>query len=260
MSAPPPPRPLLRKGSAAAGANKLRAAPFLRSSSPPLLPSCSSLAAPLPSLLPSSCRGGSYRREARWCRAAPPPFPPLRPPPLLLAAPLSLRLPLIAAPRCSSLLCQGGSYRREARWCRAAPPPFPPLRPLPPSGSPLAPLLLSLLLLPGRPAPLAAPLHLARAALISAKLVGAGRLRRPSRPLLPSGPAPLAAPLLCLGGFYRREARWCRAAPPPIPAVPPAPAAAGQPPLPPRASTFVGVYLFFAAGCVIFVENIIPET
>ena len=49
---------------------------------------------PPPPLSPFLCRGGSYRCEARWCRAAPPPLPP--PPPL------SLRCAL--PPRCSSLL------------------------------------------------------------------------------------------------------------------------------------------------------------
>ncbi|MBD5337643.1 MAG: hypothetical protein HDR98_00785 [Bacteroides sp.] len=42
--------------------------------------SCSSLLSSLaaPSPCPFLCRGGSYQREARWCRAAPPPIPPLR--------------------------------------------------------------------------------------------------------------------------------------------------------------------------------------
>ncbi|MBD5291656.1 MAG: hypothetical protein HDS23_00180 [Bacteroides sp.] len=46
--------------------------------------SCSSLLSSLaaPSPCPFLCRGGSYQREARWCRAAPPPIPAPAPPPI----------------------------------------------------------------------------------------------------------------------------------------------------------------------------------
>ena len=141
-------------------------APLLPLSS---FPSCSSLAAPLPSLLPSILPGPLLSARSSLVPGGSAALP--------AAAPsASLRLPSCPSP--PFLLA----------------PPWPPRSSLLPSS--------------------------AWAAFIGAKLVGAGRLRRPSR----------------------------RSAAP------------GQPLLPPRASTFVGVYLFFAAGCVIFVENIIPET